>query len=81
MMTMMNADKSDPYVDEFGLAAPIPASHGQRRSPADGFSTGPAVGERMPSFALRSASGTTVDFHADRGDAKAAVVFYRSAVW
>jgi len=75
------AATADPYRDELGLAAPVPASHGQRRSPDEGFSTGPNVGERLPDFVLRSASGDLVDFHVDRGGAKAAVVFYRSAVW
>ena len=71
----------DAYRDEFGLLAPIPASHGQRHIPEEGFSTGPDVGERLPDFELRAASGTTVAFHADRGDSRAAVVFLRSAVW
>jgi len=78
---------SDPYRDlpEYrdasGLMAPIPASHGQRRMPDEGFFTGPAVGERLPDFALRAASGKVIDFHTDRGNSKAAVVFLRSAVW
>ena len=41
----------------------------------------PEVGERLPDFALRDHTGRLVDFHADRGDRKAAVVFFRSAVW
>jgi hypothetical protein len=49
--------------------------------PDEGFFTGPAVGERLPDFALRAASGVMIDFHVDRGDSKAAVVFLRSAVW
>ena len=61
--------------------APVPAVHGQRRIPDEGFFTGPEVGERLPEFALRAASGRDVDFHVDRGGAKAAVVFFRSAVW
>jgi hypothetical protein len=71
----------DPYRDEFGLVAPVSPSHGQRRIPDEGFFTGPEVGERLPAFTLRAASGATIDFHADRGNAKAAVVFLRSAVW
>jgi len=71
----------DDYRDEFGVLAPIPASHGQRRIPDEGFDTGPSIGERLPDFALRSSSGEVVDFHADRAGQKAAVVFFRSAVW
>ena len=69
------------YRDEFGVLGPLPASDGQRRSPEEGFFTGPEVGEKLPGFSLRSAAGPTIDLHADRGDAKAAVVFFRSAVW
>ncbi len=71
----------DAYRDEFGLVAPVPAHHGQRRIPDEGFFTGPDVGERLPDFALRDASGKMIDFHVDRDGAKAAVVFFRSAVW
>lgn len=69
------------YVDEFGLVGPLPASDGQRQ-PRDGDGpTGPAIGTRLPDFTLQSASGRNVSFHADRGDEKAAVVFFRSVVW
>jgi len=54
---------------------------GQRMSPKAGFFTGPEVGTRLPGFRLRSAAGPVVDLHADRGESKAAVVFFRSAVW
>jgi len=69
------------YVDELGLRAPLPADHGQRRMPEDGFFSGPEIGELLPNFVLRDQTGRTVDLHADRGSSKAAVVFYRSAVW
>jgi peroxiredoxin len=46
-----------------------------------GHPTGPEIGERLPDFRLPDAHGREIDFHADRGNAKAAVVFYRSAVW
>ena len=45
------------------------------------FPTGPAIGERLPDFALPNQRGETVDFHADRAGHKAALVFQRSAVW
>jgi hypothetical protein len=60
---------------------------GQQRHPAQRipetpeFPTGPAIGERLPDFALPNQRGETIDFHADRGGHKAAVVFQRSAVW
>ena len=78
---MNSEDLYSEYRDEFGQLAPLPSSDGQRRSPDEGFYSGPEVGEPLPGFTLRSASGRMVDLHADRGDAKAAVVFFRSAVW
>ena len=62
--------------------ASAPALHPAQRSPTDpGFPTGPAVGERLPDFRLPNQRGETVDFHADRGGRRAAVLFQRSAVW
>lgn len=69
------------YVDEFGLVGPLPASDGQRQPLDEGASTGPEVGERLPDFTLPSASRRTISFHEDRGNSRAAVVFFRSAVW
>jgi cytochrome oxidase Cu insertion factor (SCO1/SenC/PrrC family) len=62
--------------------APSTRSHPAQRHPdtAD-FPTGPAIGERLPDFTLTNQRGETIDFHADRGGHKAAVVFQRSAVW
>ena len=80
---MPPADPDDyaGYRDEFGHVGPLPASDGQRRAPDEGFYTGPEIGTVLPGFTLRSASGAVVDLHADRGNSKAAVVFFRSAVW
>ena len=74
---------ADARKDDLGITVPpIPASHPGRRYPADhDFPTGPEIGERLPEFELPNQNGEPVDFHADRGDAKAIVVFYRSAVW
>ena len=77
---MANAAHPD-YVDEFGLLAPLPASDGQRQPLGEGEPTGPEIGERLPDFTLPSASGRTVSFHEDRDGERAAVVFFRSAVW
>ena len=68
--------------DDLGITIGIPASHPARRYPASHeFPTGPAIGERLPEFALPNQRGRVVDYHADRGDSKSIVVFYRSAVW
>ncbi|MEE9279892.1 MAG: hypothetical protein V3V67_06930 [Myxococcota bacterium] len=69
------------YVDEFGLIGPLRADDGQRIVPPEGFYAGPQRGERLPDFALPSTTGGRLDLHADRGGSKAAVVFFRSAVW
>ena len=67
---------------DFRAVPPVPASYPARRYPAEhDFPTGPAVGERLPEFQLPNQDGELVDFHRDRGDSKAIVVFYRSAVW
>jgi hypothetical protein len=67
--------------DELGFDAPAPLGHPGRIGLPAGHATGPEVGERLPDFQLPDAHGRVIDFHADRGDAKAVVVFYRSAVW
>jgi len=67
--------------DEHGFDAPVELGHPIRSGLPDGHPTGPEVGERLPDFTLPDAKGRPVTFHADRGRSKAAVVFYRSAVW
>jgi hypothetical protein len=69
--------------DDLGITVPMaPASHPGRRYPASHeFPSGPAIGERLPEFSLPNQAGQIVDYHADRGDAKSIVVFFRSAVW
>jgi len=67
--------------DELGFDAPAPLGHPGRVGLQPGRTIGPAVGERLPDFELPDANGRLVRFHADRGGAKAVVVFYRSAVW
>ena len=67
--------------DKFGFDAPVRLGHPIRSGLPDGQSTGPEIGDRLPDFELPNASGANIAFHADRGTAKAAVLFYRSAVW
>ena len=67
--------------DKLGFDAPAPLEHPARASLPEGGPTGPAIGERLPDFELPDAYGKPVSFHADRGKRKAALVFYRSAVW
>ena len=68
--------------DDLGITIGIPVEHPGRRYPASHeFPTGPEVGERLPEFSLANQQGRLVDYHADRGDSKSIVVFYRSAVW
>ena len=67
--------------DQLGFNAPAPVGHPARASLPAGATTGPEVGELLPDFELPDAHGNPVHFHADRGHKKAALVFYRSAVW
>ena len=69
--------------DDLGITVPVaPVDFPARRYPAsDAFPTGPAIGERLPEFTLTNQHGVPIDFHKSRGNAKAIVVFYRSAVW
>jgi hypothetical protein len=67
--------------DNLGFDAPAPLDHPARASLPRGAYAGPTVGERLPDFELPDAFGRPVSFHADRGKHKAALVFYRSAVW
>ncbi len=74
---------ADEKTDDLGITVPrAPVSSPGRRYPATWeFLTGPEVGERLPEFSLPNQNGELVDFHQDRGDSKAIVVFYRSVVW
>lgn len=67
--------------DEAGFDAPAPLGHPARAGLPEGHPTGPAVGDTLPDFELPDAAGRPVRFHNDRARAKAALVFYRSAVW
>ena len=77
-------DRLEPgtRTDDLGITIGIPVEHPGRRYPASHeFPTGPEIGERLPTFSLPNQQGRLVDYHADRGDSKSIVVFFRSAVW
>ena len=67
--------------DHLGFDAPAPIGHPARASLPDGATTGPEVGEKLPGFTLPDSQGRPIDFHTNRDGKKAALVFYRSAVW
>lgn len=72
---------STQYTDELGFTAPLPANDPQRLLPEPGFATGPEIGELLPTIELPAADGSLVNLHEDRAGSKAAVMFFRSAVW
>ena len=67
--------------DEHGFDAPVALDHPGRRGLPPGQSPGPEPGEVLPDFVLPDALGNPIDFHRDRGQSRAVVVFFRSAVW
>ena len=67
--------------DHHGFDAPAPLGHPARAGLPAGHATGPNVGDRLPDFQLPDTRGNLIDFHQSRGDSKAVVVFFRSAVW
>lgn len=79
--TMKDEIAARGFRDDFGFAGAISDSHGVRRVPDEGFFTGPEIGESLPGFSLVDQRGHLRDLHIDRAGSKAAVVFYRSAVW
>ncbi len=67
--------------DELGFDAPAPLGHPGRAGLPAGRVVGPEPGECLPDFDLPDAFGNRVRFHEHRAGRRAAVVFYRSAVW
>lgn len=68
-------------MDALGFEAPAPLGHPGRRGLPPGTAVGPEVGDTLPDFELPDPYGQRIRFHDDRGSARAAVVFFRSAVW
>lgn len=63
----------------FAFAQPAPSPnkvHPGMRNPAGEFPTGPKIGEQLPPITLPDQNGQPVTVAG-----RAAVVFYRSAVW
>ena len=48
---------------------------------AEGFPTGPDVGELLPDFSLPDQRGTVRRFHKARGDRRAVLIFIRATAW
>ena len=69
------------FTDDHGFTGPLPVTSTQRIAPAGPFDPGLAIGDLAPDFVLANHRGETVSFHADRDGARAAVLFFRSAVW
>lgn len=67
--------------DELGFDAPAPLGHPGRAGLPAGQPTGPEVGELLPNFELPNAGGIPLRFHEHRAGSRAALVFFRSAVW
>ena len=71
----------EEFVDEFGFYGPMPISSTHRTIPKREFPPGLAAGELAPNFRLKNQFGDLIDFHANRGNSKAALLFFRSVVW
>lgn len=69
------------FTDEYGFTGPLPITSAQRVVPTGTFDPGLPIGEVAPDFALPNHLGERLSFHADRDGARAAVLFFRSAVW
>ena len=71
----------DVFTDSYGFTGPLPVTSTQRMIPTGAFDPGLAVGQTAPDFTLPNHLGEPVSFHADRDGARAALLFFRSAVW
>jgi hypothetical protein len=71
----------DQFTDEYGFTGGRPVTSTQRMIPKGDFAPGLAIGEMAPDFVLPNQHGEEISFHADRAGSRAAVLFFRSAVW
>ena len=69
------------FTDDYGFTGPLPVTSTQRMIPTGEFEPGLAIGQTAPDFELPNHLGEPVSFHADRDGSRAALLFYRSAVW
>ncbi|MEM9201270.1 MAG: hypothetical protein AAGC53_06410 [Actinomycetota bacterium] len=72
---------TERYTDDYGFTGPLPVTSTQRVVPTGAFDPGLAIGEAAPDFTLPNHRGEPVAFHADRQGSRAALLFFRSAVW
>ncbi len=71
----------DQFTDEYGFKGPLPVTSTQRIVPTGDFPPGLAIGETALDFTLPDQSGEPVSFHEHRNGRRAALLFFRSAVW
>jgi len=71
----------EQFIDEYGFKGPLPVTSTQRVVPTGEFPPGLAIGEHAPDFTLPNQHGERVSFHEDRDGSRAALLFFRSAVW
>ncbi len=71
----------DIFTDAYGFTGPLPVTSTQRMIPEGDFRPGLPIGEPAPDFELPNHLGEPVSFHADRNGSRAALLFFRSAVW
>ncbi|MFK7914117.1 MAG: hypothetical protein AB8B93_09405 [Pseudomonadales bacterium] len=69
------------WADQDGFVGPFRPGNGPRNDPRGAFPTGPEVGQRLPDIRCHDAQGQAFDLHAQREQAPAVVLFFRSAVW
>jgi len=79
--TTVDTMSQEKFTDEYGFAGPLPLTSTQRMIPTGDFQPGLAIGQAAPDFELPNHLGETISFHADRDGSRAALLFYRSAVW
>ena len=76
-----NLMSDEQFTDGYGLTGPLPATSTQRMVPTGDFHPGLEIGQAAPDFELPNHLGESVSFHADRDGSRAALMFFRSAVW
>lgn len=78
---MVGSMSDEEFTDGYGFTGPLPVTSTQRMIPTGAFHPGLEIGQSAPDFELPNHLGEPVSFHADRAGSRAALLFYRSAVW